>query len=411
MADRPIENNSTTVTSNNAFCILPWIHLHTYPDGTALPCCIADHNYPMGSTRTDSINQLINSDGMKKLRVDMLNGVQNPVCNRCYIHEQTRQNSARQDYNITYEKYISPSLKNTNTDGFITDFKMRRFDIRFSNLCNFKCRTCNSVFSSQWEIEDKKEQLPWARSIPKNDRTELLQEIFEHIPYIEEAYFAGGEPLITEEHYIILEEMIRQGRTDTILRYNSNISNLKFKGRDILNLWSKFTKVIIGASVDHYGKRAEYIRHGTKWNEVEENIRTLRAFSQLEFSLNTVVSIYNFVTLADFYHYLLDHSLYTAQDYTYTTWWLTGPDEYSATLLSPALKKLGQDKLDYLIVRMKKLGFNSYILNQLEEIKLCVNNNIKDPVFLEKFRSETARLDKFRQEKFKQVFPELVELL
>ena len=116
--------------------------------------------------------------------------------------------------------------------GYLSNFKMRYFDLRFTNICNFKCRTCNSAFSSQWEFENLKRKLPNARVFDKNNKPEFLKEILDHVPYMETAYFAGGEPLITEEHYILLEEMIRLGKTDIQLSYNSNASNLKFKQKD-----------------------------------------------------------------------------------------------------------------------------------------------------------------------------------
>ena len=123
-------------------------------------------------------------------------------------------------------------------------------------------------------LEDLKNNLPYARIYPKNDNPDFLKEIIEQVPNFKTAYFAGGEPLITEEHYILLEEMIRTGASNTVsLRYNTNLSNFKFKDKDILSLWKHFKKKIdIYASVDHYGERAEYIRHGTNWATVEENL-------------------------------------------------------------------------------------------------------------------------------------------
>ena len=55
---------------------------------------------------------------------------------------------------------------------------MRYFDIRFSNICNFKCRTCGSGFSTQWEQEDLKNNVYHAKIIPKNDNPDFLKEIF-----------------------------------------------------------------------------------------------------------------------------------------------------------------------------------------------------------------------------------------
>ena len=114
---------------------------------------------------------------------------------------------------------------------------MRYFDLRFSNICNFKCRTCNYEYSSQWEQEDKRRGIKRPIINFAKEDTALLQDVINQIPNIETAYFAGGEPLITEEHYIIIEEMIRKNRTDIKLMYNTNLSNFKFKNnkKDFLN--------------------------------------------------------------------------------------------------------------------------------------------------------------------------------
>ena len=97
---------------------------------------------------------------------------------------------------------------------------------------------------------------------------------------MEEVYFAGGEPLLMDEHYYILEKLIEIGRTDVRLRYNTNLGFIKFKKWDNLELWKQFrdkeyTNVSIFASIDGIGKSAEYSRKGTKWDVVEGNIKRL----------------------------------------------------------------------------------------------------------------------------------------
>ena len=118
------------------------------------------------------------------------------------------------------------------------------------------------------------------------------------------AYFAGGEPLITPEHYVILEEMIRKGRTDTILRYNTNASTISYKQYDIFDLWKHFDRIELSCSIDHYGERAEVMRHGTDWARVEENLTKFRSLDYVVFQLNTVFSIMNYMTITEFYEYM-----------------------------------------------------------------------------------------------------------
>ena len=185
--------------------------------------------------------------------------------------------SFRTQSNKQWGKYFDDILATTDMNtGRIVNFRMRYFDIRFSNICNFKCRTCGSAFSSQWEQEDLKSHsetgVPhYTMEIEKGNTKEFLRNVIQQVPNFEVAYFAGGEPLITDEHYILLDEMIKTQNTDIQLRYNSNISNFKYKKRDIFKLWKHFSQPIqVYASIDHIGDRAEYIRSGTNWKTIEK---------------------------------------------------------------------------------------------------------------------------------------------
>jgi organic radical activating enzyme len=385
----------------------PWIHAHTNPIGDAHPCCIGKGIF----AKQADLNGIVNSEGMKTLRQDMLNEVKNPACVACHRHEEQGVRSFRMWFNEEYGKHLSYSLANTRKDGTLEHFKMRYFDLRFNNICNFKCRTCNASFSSQWEQEDLKRKVPWARILPSN--TSVLSEVLEHVPYMEQAYFAGGEPLITEEHYTILEEMIRLGKTDIKLKYNSNISNLKFKNKDIVDLWSRFTQPIdMMASIDHFGPRAEYIRNGTTWNQVEANLFKLKDTNNINLKLNSVVSIFNFVTLADFIDYLIDNNILDRKAkvelFIYN---MVDPFHLAAQALPTDLKIEGKNKLLKVIDRLRNLRFPEH---QIGLIKTCIEwveaSNTWD-TYKEKFRTEVKEIDTVRNENFLETFPELRSLL
>ena len=68
------------IEASNTFCNLPWIHLHSTPEGAAAPCCIsASCSTPtgMGDTKKHRLMELVNSPIMKQLRLDMLDGKRN----------------------------------------------------------------------------------------------------------------------------------------------------------------------------------------------------------------------------------------------------------------------------------------------------------------------------------------------
>jgi organic radical activating enzyme len=406
---------------NESFCILPWIHLHTTPTGQAAPCCISNScadNIGVGNSNTDSLEEIVNSPKMKKLRVDMINGVKNEECTNCHRHDEKGVPSARVDFNNTWmdKKDIVDIVKSTEKDGEVKDFQMKYFDIRFSNICNFKCRTCGSAFSSLWEAEDLKSKektgLPfWAQIVPKGNREEFIDEILEQVENFEIAYFAGGEPLITEEHYLLLERMIKTGKTDIELRYNSNISNLKFKKKDIFTMWNMFSQPIkIYASIDHIGDRAEYIRNGTIWKKVEENFKKIKKASNIEIEVNTVYSIFNAITISHFYKFMIDNHYYTPESNIWTLYCMNAPEHLSVHVLPPDYKQQADQQLDLTINYMRDLGFRDDQIQQIEQAKSWLN--IKDTWAEQSqmFKEELCRLDDLRDEDFAATFPELQHL-
>lgn len=411
-----IKSIDNLLNTSKTFCMLPWISINTSPTGAVVPCCIAQQSHKVGDVNQSSLNDLVNSDGMKKLRLDMINGAPNPLCSTCYRHEEHGIKSLRKSVNelkgaIAFGKYFDEVIDDTDDTGKLNQFKMRYFDIRLNNICNMKCRTCNSGYSSQWENEDAK-QGKKVITVQAEQRSKYVEYILTHIPYMDIAYFAGGEPLITEEHYTMLEEMIRLGRTDIRLRYNSNISNLKYKDKDLLNIWSHFTqKIELFASIDDFGKRAEYIRSGTNWQQLEENFRKLKNVPYVSMQVSTVLSIFNFVTISEFYNYLIDNNLYTPRDDTFMIYNMVDPAYFTVSVLPAHLKTQGFEAITKLITRMHGIGFQKHHLQQLVNAKKWALSDTTWQTHKEKFQSETNRLDLLRNEKFVEVFPHLAELM
>jgi len=392
--------------------MLPWMHINTTPMGEAQPCCISDPAFIVGDSRVNSLMEIVNSDKMNQLRLNMLSGTPSGACATCYKHEEHGISSFRTTVNRDYGKFYDDLVPLTNTDGSLQEFKMKYFDIRFSNICNFKCRTCNETFSSQWEMENKKIRIHSTAPKIKNNNKEFLQQVLDQIPNIQTAYFAGGEPLITEEHYIMLEEMIRQGRTDIGLMYNTNISNLKYKNKDLLDLWSRFTlPITIGASVDHVGKRAEYIRNGTVWAEVEENYKKLQTVPNLILGINTVLSIYNFMTFDTFYQYLFDQGMYTPEKFTNSVYKMTSPTYLSPLILPKSYKTMGVDRIRRLAANMRMMSFTEHSVNEVSSIIPWIESEDLWDAHKAMFKQETIRLDALREEDFCKTFPELSGLL
>ena len=321
------------------FCMLPWIHLHAWPDGRAYPCCLGKAHHPVGNFKEKSMREIWNDDPMRAMRRNMLEDKPCKECSDCYEQEGSGFSSMRNNSNKSFGHHIS-EIGATLPDGSLPDMKLHYWDVRFSNICNLKCRSCGSIFSSRWYDDDVK---IWGKPLrPRvqfagKHEEDVWEQMQEHIPHLDQIYFAGGEPLIMEEHTRILKLLIEKGNTKVRLIYNTNLNELCYKKENVLELWKHFPTVCVAASLDDMGDRAEMIRSGTDWLQVEQNIRDLkRECPHIDFMISPTLSMMNIWNFTKFHRYMVEQGFIAAKDFNLNI--LQGPKEYRIDLLPLDIK-------------------------------------------------------------------------
>ena len=398
---------------SKTFCILPWIHMHTWPNGNVYPCCIVDFRENIGNLKENTLEELWNSEAMKYIRKSMLDGEKPNYCRKCYQQEDNGIESPRETANMKFNQHIDTITDNTDPYGHNSDFNLKYWDFRFSNLCNFKCRICGSGCSSKWYEDEVK---LYGNSSNKSALTHIDDYSIKSLEYyidkfaneVEEVYFAGGEPLIMDEHYFILEKLIASGRTDVKLRYNTNLSILKYKKWNLIDLWGKFAEttsdnVDVYASIDGIKEQAEYSRKGTKWSEIEENIKICLGLN-IRFNISCTVSIFNVFEIPKIVDYLIDLGLHFENIRLDNI--LTFPDYYHINILPEELKQKAIENLNNHLENMTT-AHRGYFTSKYNSIINYINSDDKDLVqgSREKLLDYTTKLDAIRQESFTTVFP------
>jgi len=384
---------------NKNFCILPWMALYISPEGDTAPCCIF-RDYTMGSTRKNSIKEIYNNQQNQKLRLDMLQDKPLPQgCSSCIAHEAAGINSNRKHCNKEWGHLLEDSLARTNlSTGYISNIQFRYIDVRLSNICNMKCRTCGPSFSSLWaQEENERLGTNYSPIIEASDnKQDLLDQVYELLPTVDKLYFAGGEPLISEEHYLILEKLCELGLANKVsLMYNTNISVLGYKKNSILDVWKKFRSINVAASIDHYKERAEYIRHGTNWENIETNLNILSNFDNIYLMINSVASVFTYVTYTEFHSYIRDN-FPGVQKMTFYP--LVEPKYFSTQILPPSLKEIGTERIQPIqLESLAGLIKRTHQQDTWEELKFRFHNAIE-------------LRDKIRGEDFCKTFPELASM-
>ena len=321
------------------FCMLPWIHLHAWPDGRAYPCCLAKAAHPVGNFKQHSMREIWNQEPMRALRQNMLADRACRECGDCYEQEAAGFASMRNNSNKSFGHHID-LIDQTLPDGSLPDMRLHYWDVRFSNICNLKCRSCGSIFSSRWYDDDVKiwgKELRPRVSFAGRHEEDVWEQMQEHVPHLDQIYFAGGEPLIMEEHNRILKLLIEKGNTRVRLIYNTNLTELKFKKESVLDLWKHFPTVCVAASLDDMGDRASIIRSGTDWTRVEQNISDLkRECPHIDFMISPTLSIMNIWNFVPFHRYMVESGFIRAQDFNLNI--LQGPDYYRIDMLPMPIK-------------------------------------------------------------------------
>lgn len=402
------------LSESKTFCIYPWIHLHAYPTGEAYPCCHSEMRYPVGNCKNNSLKEIWNSEEQRKLRSDMLTETPNPACGRCYEQEESGFFSGRKSANKHHGHHVN-RVDATQENGHVEQFEMTYWDIRFSNLCNLKCRSCGHIFSSSWyQDQAKLAGGDWAKNnrvlnIAGRSETDMWEQLLPHLDYVEQIYFAGGEPLMMEEHYLILEELERRGRFDVRLIYNTNFTHVRLKDRTVFDYWRKFDSVAVGASLDAMGPRAEYIRKGTDWTTVEINRRQMMLeCPNVDFYISPTLSIMNAMHLPDFHKSWVEQGLIKPQDLNVNI--LQDPDYFRLDIAPAAYKQEIRQKFDEHLAWLRPLdrlnratvGFESAInfMDATDNSKL-----------IDRFWKKTRELDAIRSENILDIIPELKALL
>ena len=319
-----------SVSGSKTFCILPWIHFATRPNGDMRLCCSANasgagENHTVGLVKNEkgvpanfgkeTPMSAWNNEYMRDVRLTMLEGKIPASCSKCIAEESTGVASKRiwetgswMEDGIDVEELI----KQTAQDSTIPE-KLVYLDLRLGHTCNLKCVMCSPHDSSQWvgdhkkiyplfQAKELKEQMHWERKDFNNfwhENPEFWKEMYAQIPNLKQVYFAGGEPLMIREHKWFLEEIIRQGYADKILvRYNTNGLLID---DEIIELWKQFKKVKVGFSIDAVGDRNYYIRYPSDWDTIVKNLHKLdNTPDNIQVSIATAIQILNIKHLADF---------------------------------------------------------------------------------------------------------------
>ena len=253
-------NLSKQLQFGKTFCPLPFISYHTDVNKKRKLCCVSDH--PVTDAR------------IKEIRTDILEGKGVSECARCYEHENLKLVSRRQqqlkDW-LSHKDLLVEAISNHKKGN---DIDYVDYDLRYSNLCNLECQTCNATDSSMIALKQGTAS-PFLQYEPNLKINNFAKRI----------YFAGGEPFLIKSFSEILNKLQNK---DCEIIINTNATTLT---EHMLSALDKFKNINFTVSVDGFGKLNDQIRKNSRWQEIENNLKILanRYGGYDKILINTVV--------------------------------------------------------------------------------------------------------------------------
>jgi len=317
----------------DTLCMAPWTHTYLSPQTERRMCCASrepaqsfkqyiDTGSGTGVYQPQTLDQHWNSDHMRSVRRRMRAGETLPECAVC--NEKLLNTDVYRSYfNRLFAHKYDACMAATDETGYTT-VKPVSWDYRFSNLCNFKCRMCGDMLSSSWETEQRQHNMidftnnknNWMQPQVREKisqfqdtqiEAEFAQAVEEH--RVEEIYWVGGEPLMFEQHWRYMKQIVTQGDGPRVYaRYNTNLSRVDYQGinlyRDVL---AHLRDWQICASLDGTGATGEYIRTGLDYEAWVANFQQGLVHAQhrrqmrIDFTLTLpgLFEVFNIQRLAD----------------------------------------------------------------------------------------------------------------
>lgn len=385
---------------DSTFCIMPFIHTSTTTNGDFRLCCRSTKIWDIENI---SLKELWNHSKYNEVRKNLRLGIKDPHCNACWKMEENNITSLRQAQNFERIKKYGHLVAAWYNNNKKADYEIPIVELKLSNLCNLKCRMCWPKDSTPW-IQDWKTVENFYNQSEKNFINEIIvknklydkpimnlfetneqfiKDIEELLPSIKEFEFAGGEPLMDPLHFRVLERIPKP--QNVILKYSTNLTNLQAKkDRNIIELWKKFKAIRLTISIDGYPELNSYVRYGSDWNDICNNIREVKEGlgNKLDYiRATTCISAYNVEFLVE----TLDAIRNDLKIFWHTTR-LQWPDFLHANVISKEKLLNSKNKLiekNSILSDSTMLDINNkrHIEDAINWIENCIENNKHDTNF------------------------------
>lgn len=365
------ENSNVT----NTICGALWSHARVTVEGTVTPCCRYNHHIHSEQPQLkDGMGAALKSDFFEDVRQKMLNGEYIKECQQCYDEEKSGRSSMRTSMNDKYGSSI------------LNDPKIKYLETAFSSHCNLACRMCNDTASSKWKLINN----PGMKVDVALDTNDVSYYNDTDLSELDAIKMVGGEPLLDKNHHNNLDKFISQAKNPEKIKLIYHTNGTIFPNKNILDYWRRVDTVNLVFSVDAYGELNDYLRPGSSWDILTNNIKKFKELKGINFKFNSHSVISNISVWK--LHELLEWKQKTFGDFG-GFYSLTDPQYLSISNLNIDLK----EKLSAYLVDNN--------INKIAWVHDSINNLLNktpqiEPLSMRDIAKQTRKLDTYFSQNF-----------
>ena len=339
--------------NSKTFCAAPWFQIRKENNNNYRPCCQLDINQTQFDQTVDyswpetSPDEYLNSQYLQYLRYNLNQGVKLPECRRCWRQESLSKQSVRQIINDTVTGNQEQNLDKTwiysyfkQKNNFEFDYLISA-DIKVSNLCNFSCSMCNPEDSSQIYSIWKKNQTHKIVRTFLNTQPDYLDDVkkrfsesdYEYLDTIldlcpKHVKLLGGEPLIDKAllERLVKLDPLKQSKISLLFVTNGSVDLTKFA-----KLLPGYKQINYVVSVDGVDSVQDYIRRGSDWKRIEQNILAWNKNNR-PVDIAFTLQCFNAMSFPELYRWCRDHGM------KFTMGMVESPEYLSIRSIPPELR-------------------------------------------------------------------------
>jgi MoaA/NifB/PqqE/SkfB family radical SAM enzyme len=380
--------------NKETFCLAPWYSIYLNSKGNISPCC--KFKNPKKTYSYNKIEEYFNSTEIEQVRQDLVKGVKNHNCNKCWKDERNGGDSLRLITNRTIALHSKVNLQEQIDNPKTSNIKS--FDLTLGNLCNLKCVMCSPTLSSQLLVEAKLNNTLQRRYGPEENQKDFnwpkgedfVEWCNRYLPEAIHIKFTGGEPFLVPWIYDVIRSIPDEQKSRCVLHFTTNLTIINDK---LFEEFRKFKEVWISVSVEGTSETFEYLRYGHSWAKLSSNIKSIlsKKISNLMFKVNHVVQTPSYHSITDMTKFFDDLGMEIHPIL------LTSPKHYHVSSLT---KRSKQEFLD------QTKEYRGHNINFINFVRSVTQENIEqDSALTKACMEDLSALDRVRGNDYKKIIP------